>query len=110
MKILVPADGSPYTKRMLAYLAAHDEWLGGQHQYTVITVVPGASSIRNHAVTPGARAGSAPDAGSVAPISAEAARARAAPTAVRTAVARIGSSSAGRTGGPPGCDGFPNPR
>ncbi len=40
MKILVPVDGSPYTKRMLAYLAAHDEWLGGQHQYTVITVVP----------------------------------------------------------------------
>lgn len=40
MKILVPVDGSPYTKRMLAYLAAHDEWLGSQHQYTVITVVP----------------------------------------------------------------------
>ena len=31
MKILVAADGSPYTKRMLAYLAAHDEWLGAQH-------------------------------------------------------------------------------
>ena len=28
MKILVAADGSPYTKRMLAYVAAHDEWLG----------------------------------------------------------------------------------
>jgi hypothetical protein len=28
MKILIAADGSPYTKRMLAYLAAHDEWLG----------------------------------------------------------------------------------
>lgn len=40
MKILVPVDGSPYTKRMLAYLAAHDEWLGSQHQYTIITVVP----------------------------------------------------------------------
>ena len=40
MKILFAADGSSYTKRMLAYLAAHDEWLGGQHQYTVITVVP----------------------------------------------------------------------
>lgn len=35
MKILVAVDGSPYTKRMLAYLAAHDEWLGPQHQYTV---------------------------------------------------------------------------
>ena len=40
MKILVPADGSPYTKRMLAYLVAHDEWLGHRHQYTVFTVVP----------------------------------------------------------------------
>lgn len=40
MKILVPVDGSPYTKRMLAYLAAHDEWLGGSHQYTVLHSVP----------------------------------------------------------------------
>ena len=40
MKILVATDGSRYTKRMLAYLAAHDEWLGAQHAYTVITVVP----------------------------------------------------------------------
>jgi nucleotide-binding universal stress UspA family protein len=40
MKILVAADGSPYTKRMLAYLAAHDEWLGAQHTFTVLTVVP----------------------------------------------------------------------
>lgn len=40
MKILVPVDGSPYTKRMLAYLAAHDEWLGGQHEYTVLHTVP----------------------------------------------------------------------
>ena len=40
MKILVAADGSPFTKRMLAYLAAHDEWLGAQHAYTVLTVVP----------------------------------------------------------------------
>lgn len=38
MKILVAADGSKYTKRMLAYLASHDEWLGPQHQYTVLTV------------------------------------------------------------------------
>jgi nucleotide-binding universal stress UspA family protein len=36
MKILVAADGSAFTKRMLAYLAAHDEWLGGQHDYTVV--------------------------------------------------------------------------
>ena len=40
MKILVAADGSPYTKRMLAYLAAHDEWMGEHHAYTVFTVVP----------------------------------------------------------------------
>lgn len=39
MKILVAVDGSPYTKRMLAYLAAHDEWLGNQHQYTVLHTV-----------------------------------------------------------------------
>ena len=39
MKILVAVDGSRYTKRMLAYLAAHDEWLGAQHTYTVLTVV-----------------------------------------------------------------------
>ena len=39
MKILVAADGSPYTKHMLAYLAAHDEWLGGAHEYTVIHTV-----------------------------------------------------------------------
>jgi nucleotide-binding universal stress UspA family protein len=41
MKILIAADGSDYTKQMLAYLAAHDEWLGAQHHYTVLTVVPG---------------------------------------------------------------------
>jgi len=39
MKILIAADGSDYTKRMLAYLAAHDEWLGAKHEYTVIHVV-----------------------------------------------------------------------
>jgi nucleotide-binding universal stress UspA family protein len=40
MKILVAVDGSPFTKRMLAYLAAHDEWLGARHAYTVLTVAP----------------------------------------------------------------------
>ena len=39
MKILAAVDGSPYTKRMLAYLAAHDEWLGAQHEYTLIHAV-----------------------------------------------------------------------
>ncbi|MCK6427229.1 MAG: universal stress protein [Burkholderiaceae bacterium] len=38
MKILVCVDGSEYTKRMVAYWAAHDEWLRG-HEFTVLTVV-----------------------------------------------------------------------
>lgn len=40
MKILVAVDGSVYTKRMLAYLAAHDEWLAKTHDFTVLHVVP----------------------------------------------------------------------
>ncbi|WP_374593576.1 universal stress protein [Aquabacterium sp.] len=40
MKILLPVDGSDHTKHMLAWLAAHDEWLGNKHEYTVLTVVP----------------------------------------------------------------------
>jgi nucleotide-binding universal stress UspA family protein len=40
MKILLAVDGSDYTKRMLAYLAAHEELLGARHSYTVLTVVP----------------------------------------------------------------------
>lgn len=39
MKILLAVDGSAFTKRMLAYLAAHDEWLGDRHQYTVLNTV-----------------------------------------------------------------------
>ena len=39
MKILLAVDGSDYTKRMLAYLAAHDEWLGDRHEYTVLNTV-----------------------------------------------------------------------
>lgn len=41
MNILLAADGSLYTKRMLAYVAAHDEWLGALHHYVVVTAVPG---------------------------------------------------------------------
>ena len=48
MKILLAVDGSPYTKRMLAYVAAHDEWLGAHHEYIIVTAVP--------AVTPRAAA------------------------------------------------------
>ncbi|MBX9716160.1 MAG: universal stress protein [Burkholderiaceae bacterium] len=40
MKILLSVDGSSYTKRMLAFLAAHDDFLRGDHEYTVITVTP----------------------------------------------------------------------
>lgn len=40
MKILLPVDGSDHTKRMLAYIAAHDELLGPAHEYTLFTAVP----------------------------------------------------------------------
>jgi nucleotide-binding universal stress UspA family protein len=40
MKILAAVDGSPYTRRMLAYLAAHEEWMGPHHAYTMLHVVP----------------------------------------------------------------------
>lgn len=38
MNILLAVDGSAYTKKMLAYLAAHEELLGPNHDYTVLTV------------------------------------------------------------------------
>jgi nucleotide-binding universal stress UspA family protein len=38
MKILIAADGSDYTRRMLDYLAAHD-WLRSGHGLSVLTVV-----------------------------------------------------------------------
>ena len=44
MKILAAVDGSSYTKRMLAYLTAHDEWLGTAHSYTLIHAVPAVPS------------------------------------------------------------------
>jgi len=40
MKILLAVDGSSYTKRMLAYLAAHDELIGKDGELTALTVVP----------------------------------------------------------------------
>ncbi|MFO6420511.1 universal stress protein [Hylemonella sp. W303a] len=40
MKILLAVDGSEYTKKMLAYLAAHDTLLGTEHQYVLFTVQP----------------------------------------------------------------------
>ena len=44
MKILVAIDGSIYTKRMLAYVAAHDDWLGAHHQYTLLHAQPAVPS------------------------------------------------------------------
>ena len=39
MKILLAIDGSLVTKRMLSYVAAHDELFGPAHDYTVVNVV-----------------------------------------------------------------------
>ena len=40
MKILLAVDGNSFTKRMLAWLATHEEWLSAPHEFTVLTVVP----------------------------------------------------------------------
>ncbi|MGH8848201.1 MAG: universal stress protein [Polaromonas sp.] len=40
MKILIPIDGSEYTRKMLAYLTTHEEMFGPGHEYTVLTVRP----------------------------------------------------------------------
>lgn len=40
MKILLAVDGSPYTKKMLAYLATHAELFSNNNSYTVLTVQP----------------------------------------------------------------------
>ena len=39
MKILLSVDGSDHTRRMLAYLAAHNELLGPGHAYLAFTTV-----------------------------------------------------------------------
>ena len=46
MKILLPVDGSDHTKRMLSYIAAHDELLGAGHEYVAFTVL---ANIPSHA-------------------------------------------------------------
>lgn len=38
--VLLAVDGSDYTKRMLAFLAANDDLLAGELHYTVVTAVP----------------------------------------------------------------------
>ena len=40
MKILLAVDGSAYTKKMLAYLATHEDLLGATYEFTVLTVQP----------------------------------------------------------------------
>jgi len=40
MKILLAVDGSAYTKKMLAYLATHDELFSTGNSYTLLTVQP----------------------------------------------------------------------
>ena len=37
MKILLAVDGSPYSKRMLAYLATHESLLNANNSYTAFT-------------------------------------------------------------------------
>ena len=39
MKILLAIDGSHVTKRMLSYVAAHEELFGASHEYLVVNVV-----------------------------------------------------------------------
>ena len=40
MKILLAVDGSPYTKKMLAYLVTHDDVFTTASEYTVLTAHP----------------------------------------------------------------------
>lgn len=39
MKILLPVDGSPFTKKMLDYVVASPELFSKEHEYVVVTVV-----------------------------------------------------------------------
>ncbi|MDZ4130068.1 MAG: universal stress protein, partial [Hydrogenophaga sp.] len=38
MKILLAVDGSKYTKKMLAYLATHDDMFSAKNEFTLFTV------------------------------------------------------------------------
>lgn len=44
MKILIPIDGSAFSKHMLDYVAAHPLLFSTEHQYTVLVVVLGVPS------------------------------------------------------------------
>lgn len=48
MHIVLAVDGSDYTKRMLAHIAAHDDLLGSGHEYTAITSVPAVTPNATH--------------------------------------------------------------
>jgi nucleotide-binding universal stress UspA family protein len=48
MKILLPVDGSEYTKRMLTYLVSQDELLGPGHDYIALTVI---AAVPRHAAS-----------------------------------------------------------
>lgn len=39
MKILLPVDGSDCTKRMVAYLGAHEEVFGDRHEYVMLLAI-----------------------------------------------------------------------
>lgn len=39
MKILLPVDGSDSTKRMVAYLGAHEELFGDRHDYIMLLAI-----------------------------------------------------------------------
>lgn len=39
MKILLATDGSPYTRRMLDYIASHRDMFGGAAEFTAVTVI-----------------------------------------------------------------------
>ncbi|HEY1130805.1 MAG TPA: universal stress protein [Roseateles sp.] len=40
MKIVLAVDGSPYTKRMLAYVAAHNELVAPDNEFVAVNVTP----------------------------------------------------------------------
>lgn len=44
MKIFLAVDGSTYTKRMLSYIAAHEELVGQDHEFFALHVTPAIPS------------------------------------------------------------------
>lgn len=52
MNILLAVDGSPYTQRMIGYVAENDEWLGSKHRYTVVHATPPLRGVGASGVDP----------------------------------------------------------